>query len=656
MLPPRDDNDARLLIDDMESHYRKAFMAFEEDDNFYEGLIGDIVEFPEGFDITIPTTARAIVDEAVDNVDPYDMAIKYSARGMSKVAQEDAEEISRFLKNLWLYWRSSNSDIDILRDFIKNLFKNGKAIFKVVPDWSLWPSLSEAEEKKLLDTGGREAVAERAKIILALRKRNFPLVCRSMSPRHIMEDPSLNSRKLWVIERYDGNIKEIEDKYAEFLPEIQNVYTFNGAAYQIHEIWTATWVDWNGVMHKGKHWIFVNRFPVVVEDNPYHELPYVIKYSGLGRETYDGKPEIKATGFFTLQVKSMLRAEIRRISHFDAMMSQLAFPIAFFPESVQDMDLDIEPGAVNYVPDEVLDNFDKIFLQARLPEGSYLTSLNMIQNQIERGTTQRAVRGAGVPGTDSAAQLAMVTSQAKLRLQPVQRATEEAVDAVNAIVLNYIENILEEPVSVFGAEENGTDRYTVSPKQIKGKFRTRTTFLPSEETIKERKFALMSDARAKGLNPYDAAVFANWENPMEMIERDLAYQVMQEPAVRRQLAKQALKDWGLDTMELELEEQLEVMQLNNIIQQAQQEMQQQNPQPPQAPEGGMPPEGQMSPDQMMGMMPEQIPQQAPGAAPMPPGGNPAEMSPQAIGAPTNMMNGANPIAQAAAVQQGAGMQ
>lgn len=627
MLPPRDADEARLLIDDMEGHYKNAMLAFEEDDNFYEGTLTDLIEFPEGFDITIPTTGRAVVDEAVDNIEPYDMAIKYAARAFTETAQKDAEEISRFLKNLWLYWRASNSDIDVLRDFIKNLFKNGKAIFKVVPDWSLWPSLSAAEEKRLTDEGGKAKVAERAKIINALRKRNFPLLCRSMSPSHIMEDPSLNSRKLWVIEKYEGNTKDVEDKYAEHMPYITNVYSLNHNAYTIHEVWTATWVDWNGVMHVGKHWIFVNKFPVVVEDNPYHELPYVIKHSGLGRESYDGKPELKATGFFTLQVKSMLRAEIRRISHFDAMMSQLAFPIAFFPESVQDLDIDIEPGAVNYVPDEVLENFDKIFLQAKLPESAYLTSLNMIQNQIERGTTQRAVRGAGVPGTDSAAQLGMITAQAKLRLQPVQRAAEEAVDAVNALVLNYVENIFEESVSVFAAESTGPDRYTVSPRQIKGKYRTRTSFLPSEETIKERKFALMSDARSKGMNPYDAAVFANWENPMELVERDLAYTIMAEPAVRRQLAKQALKSWGLDVTQLEMEEAMELSELKKFMQGLEQMQQEQQ-------------QGQTQ--QQPGML---------GAGnPMSPQMGSAEIAPQAVGAPS-----ATSATQADGQQQAAAM-
>lgn len=91
----------------------------------------------------------------------------------------------------------------------------------------------------------------------------------------------------------------------------------------------------------------------------------------------------------------------------------------------------------------------------------------MIQSQIERGTTQRAVRGAGVPGTDSAAQLAMITSQAKLRLEPVKKGTEDAVDAVNALLLRFAAEIIDEDLSIFCAEPAGPDKYVLKPDYIK---------------------------------------------------------------------------------------------------------------------------------------------------------------------------------------------
>jgi len=553
MLPPRNEEEALRLIRNMSGYYRKAIQGFEEDDKFYEGLLEDLVELPEGFEATIPTTARAIIDEAVDNIEPYDIMIKYAPRGFGEKPQQDAEAISRFLKNIWIYWRQTNSDVDILRDFIKNLFKHGKAVFKIVPEWSLWPDLTDEQEEKLLNEGGKEAVKKRAMDIKQLRKENFPLIARSMSPRHVYEDPTMDSRKLWVIEEYSISMSEIRNKYAEFEPNLLFPEPFN---YTVKELWTATWIDWNGEIQQGKHWLFINETLIKSEDNPYLEVPYAIKHSGFGSESYDGKPEQKAVGFFTRQVKSMLRAEVRRVSHFDAMMSQLAFPLIILPDMMEDVEFDTSPGAINYVPMEMIENAQNTFISAKLPEPEYMQSISMIQNQIERATTQRAIRGAGVPGTDSAAQLGMITAQAKLRLEPIKRAAEEAVDMVNTMILRYIETIFKDTVSIFGAEPLGPAEYVVKPEMIKGKYRTRTVFQPSDESVKERKLVLATDAMTKAkLNPYDALVFAGWENPMEVIKRNLAYSILlEDPAVRRQIAKDALKSWGLDTMELTLEE------------------------------------------------------------------------------------------------------
>jgi hypothetical protein len=607
MLPPENEEDALRLIRNMESYYRNAFTAFADDDNYYEGLLENSVELPEGFDVTIPTTARAIIDEAVDNVEPYDMHIRYAPRNLSLAGQQDAEAVSRFLKNTWVWMRSKNSDIDILRDFIKNLFKNGKGVIKLVPDWTLWPSLDSEEEDNLSAAG---KLKERVEIIKKLRQENFPIVARSMSPRHIMEDPTMDARKLWVIEKYDTSISEIRNRYAKYDQVLKEPEPYN---YMVKELWTAWWVDDKGKIHPGKHFVFINETLMDTEENPFWEVPYIIKHSGFGTETYDGKPEFKATGFFTRQVKSMLRAEVRRISHFDALMQQLAFPIALLPDVLEGQDFETSPGSVNYVPEEVLANSKNIYLQAALPAPEYMQSLSMISSQIERGTTQRAVRGAGVPGTDSAAQLAMITSQAKLRLEPIKKATEEAVDMVNSMILRFVEEIFGQPVSVFCAEPDGPDRYTLKPNQIKGRYRTRTTFMPNEEQTKERKLMLLTDSMSKAqLNPYDAMVMAGIENPMEIIARNLAYQIMKEPAVMRQLGKGFLKEMGLDSMELELEELNDQSQLQQMMMQLQQRMM-----------GGG--EGEVGNPLM--------PQEAPSKSGQPQGGANTQTAPQAQGRP-----------------------
>lgn len=570
MLPPRDKDEALDLILEMESYYAEAIRQFEVDNQFYDGNLDEFYEPPDGYFLTIPTTARAIVDEAVDNTVPHDMIVHYAPRGRGKKAAESADRVRRYLKAQWAYWRRSSGDIDVLRDFTKNLYKHGKAVFKVTTDYTLWPSLDDTElddiRTKARQDGGDEdeAVEERIKLIEELRASNNPFSCRSLPPECIMEDPTAGARKLWAIERYTADIAEVRNYYAEDFEELRQPWYRN---FEIHEVWTATYVDRKGRIHDGKHWVFVNLDMIIEEPNVDGEHPYVIRHSGFGRESYEGRPELKAVGFYTTPTKSMLLAEMRRFSHFEAIFSQLAFPVGFVDERIDPNDLNFTPGFINAVPEDVLATIDKMWVQPELPDAEYLQSLTAIAAQIERGTTQKAIRGANLSGVDSAAQHGMITAQARLRLDAARMAVEDAVAEVNARVLRKIDKRLKDSISVFAAEQE-TAQYSVGPDQINGHYVNSVTFQPNEDAVKERKLILASDARGKAfMSRYDALVFAGFENPMELIARADADELMQDPIIKRFMAKEALADWGYDAAAIELAEQLEATMQQQRMQQ-----------------------------------------------------------------------------------------
>ena len=63
-------------------------------------------------------------------------------RNVSKKAEE-ADSVRHFLRGVWMNWRRWGSDIDVDRDFGKNMFMHGMAVTKTVPDWTLWPTLPD---------------------------------------------------------------------------------------------------------------------------------------------------------------------------------------------------------------------------------------------------------------------------------------------------------------------------------------------------------------------------------------------------------------------------------------------------------------------------------------------------------------------------------
>lgn len=645
MLPPRNKDEAEDLILRYEDYYAKSFRGFEEDDMFYEGDLEHLVSAPDGFPVTIPTTGRAIVDEATDAIVPQDFLVNYPPRGLTKVAEADAQNNMRFVHNGIKHVRKVSADIDPIRDFARNLFRSGKACFKVVPDYTLWPLLGSDEEEKLRSAGS-EKLKKRAELIQKIRQENFPYTVRSLAPQCIMEDPTIAGRKLWMCERYTMNNSEVKSLYSVDIPEMRERDFWGYESYMIHELWTLPYVDYKGRYEPGRQFIFVNYEMVLEKEHGLTKLPYILRYSGYGRESYNAQPELKSVGFYTPQVKSMLLAECRRNTHFDAIMSQFAYPVAFMPESMEDAGLSLEPGAVNYVPDVMMANIGNMFAKAPIAAPEYLQSLNYISSQIERGSVARSVRGAPLPGADSAAQYGMQSNAGKLRLDSCQQATESAVGELGSLFLYYTDQVLEAPVSVFAAESPVT-KYTASPKTIKGHYAVSVTFQPNEDAIKERKLILANDAINKGgLSPYDALVFAGFDNPVELIGRRMAWDVLMSDPIRQHMAKEQLREWGVDADAMEIEaaakdqeKQLALRDMANAMNVGGYDNAPAPPEgaPPEGMEMGPPPPNAMPP----GADPGQMPQQGPTGPMGGPGGAPQQQIPAEMAGMMQDLNSLN---------------
>ena len=105
--------------------------------------------------------------------------------------------------------------------------------------------------------------------------------------------------------------------------------------------------------------------------------------------------------------------------------------------------------------------------------------------------------------------------------------------------------------------ENASGTVSVGPKNIRGHYTVAIEFKPNEEAEKERKLIIVNDSITKGgLSPYDAYVNAGYDNPTELIARKLAYDLLQEPMIKRAIAKRLLLKWGEDADQLEMEEKM----------------------------------------------------------------------------------------------------
>lgn len=580
----------------MRSFYRDAITGFEHDLKFYDGDLEDLVAKPDWQDIIIPTTGRAVIDEATDIVVPADIIVKYPPRGNTAKAERDSEACMRWLHGVWTQLRSAYSDIDPVRDFARNLFISGKACFKVVPDYTLWPVLPEEEENELRKDGD-EALLKRTKEIKKAREGHLPLTVRSIPPACIMEDMTVSTRKLWVIEQYEMSNAEVRSLFSQEIEEFQSREFWISGSRLVSEIWTAKYVDSKGKVIEPRHYIMVDQAIVVDEESPFDDIPYVIKYSGMGRESYDGRPEIKAVGFFTDPVKSSLVAEARLVTQFSAIVSQYAYPIAFLPDEVDDNSVSFSPGAVNYIPKSLMDSLANMFVHVPIPDAEYLQSLNVVGGYVERGTVQRSVRGAPLPGADSAAQYSLQSNNAKLRMESTRQAVEQAMAQVSAMFLRWVDEN-DESVSVFVNDGKGQARLSLGKQNIRGNYTVNIIFQPNEDAVKERKLILANDAINKGgMSPFDAYTFAGFDNPLELIGRRLVWDLILSDPIKQYMAQELLKEYGIDADQVEMEGRMKDMQKQFMLRGAANQMQlgdaagaevqqQQQPQQPQMQQQG----------------------------------------------------------------------
>ena len=607
MLPPEDKDDILYLIRSLETEYSDQKAGYEEDEMFYEGMLDDYIDIPDaGYSITIPATGRAVIDEAVDNVNPVDILVNYqprlNSRGQStQELQAQSDMVRQFLRS-WFNWnRKKASDIDPIRSFIKSLFMHGKAVMKIQVDWRFWPVITneDLEEVNKLNTDELNELADR---IETVRNSNTPLIFRNIHPKNILEDPTVGGKKLWVVEKYEMGLAEVltwfkEAIDKEFGPEWWQRAMPN-ESYMLYEFWSGDWFEPNGKFHQGKHVVYINEDAIIEEANPYTDIPYTIKYSGFGVDYLNGSYEKKSVGLFSKQVKSLILAEARRVTQFDGIISQMAWPITFIPDDIEPDDISLSPGAINFIPKAVFENMGSIFHTPKILDAEYLNSLNFLGQQIQRGTIGPTLRGAGVPGTDSAAQYNAITSQSKLRIQPVQDAAEDAIADVMSKALMYIETVLKANVNVPVGDKLGSGKHQISPKDIGGKWDVVVEFKPNEEAIKERKLILSTNAKTAGMNPYDSYSIAGFENPEELIARDLVYQVLFLPEVVKGIAKKLAKEWGIDIDEVEVQTAMEEGVKQDAIQKFMNELfnggdmrgqEAQQGQPGMPPQGALPP-------------------------------------------------------------------
>lgn len=494
-------NDWRKRFNQAQSFQRAWRSEADAAGELYE-LRWKVTGVPENVRVTMPSTARAVIDEATDHsdFDPHYVYVHTPTYGMEQEAEKRASRIRSFMQGWMIYQVSHMNDISPFRDYIKNQYIYGKGVLKVIYDKAEWPLLEVPEGSTNQDARTLKDRVERD------REFVMPIVLRSIDPRAIYEDPSIGQKR-WVIEVYEYQAQEVLPLYANWVSEvIGDMDEFPPDAliriwdcYQIGEVDGVKGI-WHQVLvnETDNTGTFGNSAQFVSASDPdqadpawlpHEPFPYLIKFSGLGRQS-PGKYEEKARGLL-YAVKSLLYAEARRLTQLDSIIAAMAWPTIFVTGPRSRVDIQYGPNVVNYVPPGV--TVDTI--SPPIPSGPIQSALATLQAGIERGTFGSVIRGDKPPQTTSAAQLAILSGQARLRFGAIKIGMEAILWETLQKVGIIIKDVIDADLTIW--QVNDTDekepaKLVISPSDIPEKFSAHVEVLTDPAEEQDRRIQLAS--------------------------------------------------------------------------------------------------------------------------------------------------------------------
>jgi len=543
----------KLFLDEYQRVWRAEAQTVED---LYE-VRWQMDGIPDNIPVTLPSTARAVIDEATDHsdFDPRWVKVHTPTYGLGQDAIEASSRLRAFFPGWLMYQVAYANDVSPVRDFVKNLHIYGKAVIKTYYAKDEWPEveitegMTNADERK-----AKEAIKKQREFVM-------PIISRSISPLAVYEDPTDGPKK-WAMEVYEYTPLEVRGRYESWMPSAlieEQMYNPDARVrvmdcYEVGDedgvpgVYHQVFID-EGVGESDSS-IINEATPLVFL--PHEPFPYTIKFSGYGRQG-SGKYEEKARSILH-GVKSLLYAEGRRLTQLDAIISAMAWPTLMVSGPRNRFQMKYGPNVVNYVPPGV----QAQLITPDIPATPIQAALGTIQAGIERGTFGSVIRGDKPPQTTSAAQLAILSGQARLRFGSIKIHMESALMEMYQKVITIARDVVAEPISLWQWDDTDAEtptQLTLDPRHLPERFVCHIEVLsdPVEEQERRGQFGVF--LWEKGIIDWEeAAGRAGVKDTKAMRRRMIRDKVLMEtPAVIQALGEQYILESGYDIESLTLE-------------------------------------------------------------------------------------------------------
>lgn len=366
------------LLSSAKTYYSVMRGNMQKWDAWYQRNYVGFISLPKNVPIHRSSRSSVIVEELAEQIRVDEPVVTAKPKGTSQKAKEQAALQAQWGREV-LYRAARDALSDPLGQVKKDLVLRGAAAIKwAVKDVALGdpPEREEGEEA--------ERYAERLRDWKAGRADEGPFIIKAVDP--LLLYPSPNTAPLrYMLEVQTRRIMDVQEAYPDWTdpkrPEDGKAAEDPYREVEWAEYWS--WL-WSKEMEGWYGWytVDVDGERVIEEANPYRQVPYAFRYSGLGRLDWTGDPAMLAVSPLSL-VEGELIEEVRVKT---AMSAQWMFHV--FPRllakgvsaEVVVRAFQVGPGAAIEVP---LQGEIK-WLEVTQPNAAMMEYLSKVESMIDR--------------------------------------------------------------------------------------------------------------------------------------------------------------------------------------------------------------------------------------------------------------------------------
>ena len=516
-----------------ENYWKPLHNEQETDHTIFELRLP--VKAPQGFNVIYPPTGRTVVMTAADHVAGDSPKVQVPEAGLSKAAQDRSERLEKGLQAA-LYRAQTALLENPIRTAVVNALWAGQMVMQgpiFDPDaWGDEPIESEYEDGEQY-TKDRDEYETNKKV-------NWPFYWKAVDPRYFFPGPGTCGKE-WVIIHYERTAGEIKAQWPQWNGKMK------GTPSSDKPLPEDTKVQWYEFWSKSTRIYMVGTEILDQRPHRYGKPPFQVRSAGYGNDS--GIPEERFRSILW-PARSLILAEIGAMSHRDALIRRTAWTQMV---AAKGSGFDsLEPGTVKEIDEKYLADPNLIRSVTEIKPEAIVAVDNEIASldfYIQKATFPDVVQGIRAKGISSGYGQNSLVAQAKVKYGAVAVNLKSLLEEFLVDLAHCIENVVEEPVPVWGHTKWGMVDAVLRPEDIDGLKYVVVNInpkLPADRANEIEMGGVLVDRGAIDLDTY-IQDFVGYENPGEIRMKVMRDRALSSPEIQRVLSfAAALKGGYLD--------------------------------------------------------------------------------------------------------------